>query len=72
MLKTILSLNLVLSALWVGYAWAENNPTKYADGKGYELVQPAQPTQDSGKIEVIEFFWEIFIAKNFLLQSNNW
>ena len=57
MLKTILSLNFVLSALWAGGAWAENNPTKYGEGKGYELVQPAQPTQDPGKIEVIEFFW---------------
>ena len=27
------------------------------DGAGYELISPAQPTANPGKIEVIEFFW---------------
>ena len=57
MLKTILSLNLVLNVLWSGGVWAENNPPKYSEGKGYELVQPAQLTQDPDRVEVIEFFW---------------
>ncbi len=26
-------------------------------GPGYEVISPAQPTQDPGKVEVIEFFW---------------
>lgn len=28
-----------------------------AEGQGYETINPAQPTHDPNKIEVLEFFW---------------
>lgn len=28
-----------------------------AKGEGFEIIVPAQPTREQGKIEVIEFFW---------------
>lgn len=32
-------------------------PWVYAEGPGYEVLNPPQPTQHADKIEVIEFFW---------------
>ncbi|MCK4492543.1 MAG: thiol:disulfide interchange protein DsbA/DsbL [Methylococcales bacterium] len=29
----------------------------YAEGKGYELISPPQPVNDTSKVEVLEFFW---------------
>ncbi len=29
----------------------------HAEGKGYELISPAQPVTDTSKVEVLEFFW---------------
>ncbi len=33
------------------------NPLAFAESQGYEVISPAQPVQEEGKIEVIEFFW---------------
>ncbi len=57
MLKMILSLHLVLIALGSNGTWADGNSAIFSEGKGYELVKPSQPTHNSDKIEVIEFFW---------------
>lgn len=38
-------------------ACAENHAPKYQAGVDYELISPAQPTEDSGTIEVVEVFW---------------
>jgi thiol:disulfide interchange protein DsbA len=45
--KTLFILFLTLS--FIGHSVAEDKP--------YELLSPAQPTQNPDKIEVIEFFW---------------
>jgi thiol:disulfide interchange protein DsbA len=29
----------------------------FAEGKGYEVLTPAQPVTDQSKVEVLEFFW---------------
>lgn len=46
MLKKILPITLLLFSSFLR-----------ADPKGYEIISPAQPTQNPDKIEVIEFFW---------------
>lgn len=56
MARTILSIVLLFSGSWSS-AWAEDRPPKYREGKGFELIQPVQPTRDPDKVEVIEFFW---------------
>lgn len=38
-------------------AWAQPQAKAPAAGTDYRLVNPAQPTEAAGKIEVIEFFW---------------
>ncbi len=43
---------LLSSLLFMPFVQAENGP-----GQGYEVISPAQPTQDPDKIEIIEFFW---------------
>ena len=54
--KTLLGvlalLSLLLTQSLVGLEAAE-----LVAGTDYDLVKPAQPTQDPQKIEVLEFFW---------------
>jgi thiol:disulfide interchange protein DsbA len=50
MLRKALSLLVAVFAFAAGGAWSQSNPA-------YSLLSPPQPTDGSGKIEVIEFFW---------------
>jgi thiol:disulfide interchange protein DsbA len=57
MIKSIVA---VVILAWAGFAFAV--PATQSDkalksGTDYDLVNPAQPTEDPAKIEVIEFFW---------------
>ena len=54
-LKHWLSVMLLACAAVAGVSQAQSERELVA-GRDYDLVQPAQPTADSGKVEVIEFF----------------
>lgn len=51
-IKTLQSCFLLLIILF-----SSVSPAEPAAGTGYEVLTPAQPTQDPDKVEVIEFFW---------------
>lgn len=36
---------------------ADSQAINIENGEGYEIIDPPQPTDDSSKVEVIEFFW---------------
>jgi thiol:disulfide interchange protein DsbA len=52
-MNKVLKIGFIISLL--GFAFQAQ--AESADVTGYELITPAQPTVESDKIEVIEFFW---------------
>ena len=48
---------LLLTALLSALAFAGVAETEYKEGVHYEIIKPAQPTDDPDRIEVTEVFW---------------
>jgi thiol:disulfide interchange protein DsbA len=55
-MKSLLSV-LIGLLLFSAIAFAQEKPEEFKAGVDYDLVTPAQPTADSSKLEVKEFFW---------------
>ena len=53
MMKTISQFCLLILV----FAFSMSLKAESAADQGYEILKPAQPTQDPDKVEVIEFFW---------------
>jgi protein dithiol oxidoreductase (disulfide-forming) len=51
---SVLASAVAAAALMPAIAQAQPTP---AAGKEYRLIEPAQPTDNAGKIEIVEFFW---------------
>ena len=53
-MRKFLILMVVFFALFSGFAVADE---AFDEGIDYELIEPAQPTDDPSRIEVVEIFW---------------
>jgi protein dithiol oxidoreductase (disulfide-forming) len=53
----MLKKNTQFALLILFIAFSMNLKAESAADQGYEVLKPAQPTQDPDKVEVIEFFW---------------
>ena len=52
--KSLAIFFLIVCLSWIAISGAH---AEVVDGKDYTILKNPQPTQDSSKIEVLEFFW---------------